>query len=654
MSLTVATLTAWIALCTPAAPAAQAAPTTPPTMGAVPNPTVLQVIDQQLGRGEIDLRTRHLYRVAALKRPSRLTPALRKLLHRRPAGPWRSGTHITRAAWRWVQDNNAWHGELHRLLQPPPDKQFVIDSDILPLRVSYSEPNHSGVAASVLASAEHSWLTEVDDYGFLAPPIEPGTERFRMYVEAAGAGTAGYLMPYDPNPATSWDDCFSYIVIDPSSSGDLFGVVAHEMSHATQAAMDCGEISTFWENTSTYIMSQVYPDSWDYTLYTMAYFQQSPWRPLDHMAPGADPFYEYGGALLLLYLTDTYAAPGEGGPMVAEIWTATMQDANADFNEPDYFDAIATVVGSRGGATDFDDIFMDFSEARYFVGDRDDGQHIRDAHTYYDAEVTLAARHWSSSLPVINGYVEEDKWPEEYGVAYVLLDLAGRYPYGLNIRFNGSDRTRWRVRLLRHGGGLETIRTDMELTPESFDGELTLAPSDHPKILLMAASLGPPGWEPESSSPRKYLFLYDIEPVLPPISVSNLTPTPVEQGWMALPMELHGDGFVDGAGFAVTFDDPGLHVAAINTVDPTRIAFLLAVDRHTVVGPHDVVVTNRDGTQAKGLGLLTVVERGALTTPEEDPPAKKGCGCDVSGAPGIGLPVFLALCWLLFLARRRV
>jgi len=648
MELTFAALTAWIALFVPTAPAT-------PGLDAPAvrhSPSALETIEQQYQRGEIDNRTRHLYRVSTLKDPQRLPRAIRQRMTRRPTAFWRSGTHITRAAWRWVQDNDAWHGELHRLLQPPPDKQYVIDSEVLPLRVSYQDASYSAIAAAVLEAAEHSWFTEVDDFGFLEPPIEPGTERFRLYIESAGPTVAGYLSPYDANPATPWADCFSYIVIDPSS-GDLNGVVAHEMSHATQAAMDCQEISTFWENTSTYIMSQVYPTSWDYTLYTMAYFQENPWRPLDYMAPGLVPFYEYGGALLLLYLTDTYAAPGEGGPMVAEIWTAAMQDADADFNEPDYFDAIATVVGSRGGATNFDDIFMDFSEARYFVGSRDDGQHITDAHTYYGAEVTLGARHWASSLPVINGYVEEEMWPEEYGVAYVLLDLGGSYPYGLTLRFDGSDRTRWRLRLVRYGGGLDTQRTDVELTPETFTGELTVPPSAHPKLLLMAASLGPPGWDPDSSSTRSFLFLYDIEPLLPPLSVSAVTPTPLEQGWMALPMELRGEGFVDGANFALTFDDPGLHVASVNTVDPTRVEFVLSVSRQTRLGPHDLVVTNRDGAQATGLRVLTVVEKGALTDPEPDPPAKTGCGCQTTPGAGSSLPPLAALLWLLFYARRR-
>ncbi len=640
-----AKLTLWIVLLTANPPAATANP-----------PTALQAIDQQYARGTIDARTRHLYRVATIKAPHRLPPALRKLVTvqatgPRAATPWLSGTHIARSAWRWVRDNDARHGELHRLLQPPPDKEYLLDSDILPLRVSYAEPSHAAIAAVVLDAAEHAWLTEVDDYGFLTPPIEPGTERYRMYVEGAGPTAAGYLMPYDSNPATSWADCFSYIVIDPSG-GDLTGVVAHEMSHATQAAMDCEEISTFWENTSTYIMSQVYPSAWSYTLYTMAYFQAVPWRPLDFMLPSAAPFYEYGGALLLLYLTDTYAAPGEGGAMVAEIWTAAMQEADFEFNEPDYFDAIATVVSTRGGASDFDDIFVDFSEARYFVGTRDDGQHITDAHSYDGAEVTLGARHWASSLPVKNGYVDQVAWPEEYGVAYVLLDVGESYPYGLKIGFDGSDRTRWRVRLLRYGGGLDTTRTDMVLSPESFEGELELPASDHPKMLLMAASLGPPGWDPDSSSAQSYLFLYDIEPVLPPLSVTGLNPTPLERGQMAISMELHGEGMVDGADFKVTFDDPGLRVGTINTVDPTIVSFVLSVANDVTLGPHNVTVTNRDGQQATGVGLLTVVNKSVPIDP--DPPPSDGCGCRADAAHTTGLPLLWTLLWLLIVWRRKV
>lgn len=617
---------------------------------------MLEAIDLQYSRGEIDSRTRHLYRVAALRRPDLLPPPLRKLTAGRTGrvAPvmWRSGTHITRGAWRWVVRNDAYRQELHRLLQPPPDRQYWFDSAVLPLRVSYAEESLSGIAEAVLELAEHSWFTEVDDYGFLPPPIEPGTERYRLYVEDAGPTAAGYMMPYDPNPDTSWADCFSYIVIGPDSS-DLAGVVAHEMSHATQAAMDCEEITTFWENTSTYIMSQVFPSAWDYTLYTMAYFQANPWRPLDYMRPSAAPFYEYGGALLLLYLTDAYADPGEGGRMTAEIWSAAMQDQTADFNEPDYFDAIAQVVSTRGGASDFDDIFMDFSEARFFVGHHDDGQHITDADTYYGAEVALAARHWASSLPVENAYVDEAMWPEEYGVAYVLLDLGGYYPYGMRIRFHGSDKTRWRVRLVRHGGGLDTIHEEMTLDASTFEGTHELSITEHPKLLLMAASLGPKGWDPDASSTRNYLFLYDIDPILPPVSVTRVSPSLVEQGRMAILMELVGDGFVDGADFDVDFDDPGLHVAAVNSVEVTKVSLVLSVSPNVPVGPHDVTVTNRDGTQSTGVGLLTVVAKEQPLAPD---PSPDGCGCRSTSPLGSGLPMLPVLCVLLglaFLIRRR-
>ncbi len=634
-----AALTVWLTLTVPTAPLAP------------PSSTVLEAIDLRYEAGAIDARTRLLYRVAALKRPDLLPRALRDLQPGPTVTPWMSGTYIAREAWQWVKDNQAWHGELHNLLQPPPDKDFWFDSEVLPIRVSYQLPQHEAIARSVLEAAEYSWFTEVDDYGFMAPPIEPGVELYRIYIEDAGPTAAGYLSPYESNPDTSWNDCFSYIVIDPSS-GDLNGVVAHEMSHATQAAMDCGEITTFWENTSTYIMSQVYASAWDYTLYTMAYFQELPGRPLDYMYPSAAPFYEYGGALLLLYLTDAYAAPGEGPAMVADIWTAAMQDDNSEFNEPDYFDAIASVVATRGGSTDFDDTFMDFSEARFFVGNNDDGQHITDAHTYGGAEVALAARHWTSSLPVFMGHVDENMRPQEYGVSYVLLNLGNGYPYGFRIRFNGSDRTRWRVRLVRTGGGLDTTRQEMELDPETGEGNLELDATGHHKMLMVVAALGPPGWDPDSGSSNRFLFVYDIDPILPPLAVTALTPSPVEQGRMAVDVELIGEGFVDGADFDVSFDDPGLHVAAVNSVDVTRVELVLSVSRDTPIGPHDVTVTNRDGTTATGVGLLTISERTTDVGP--DPAPNAGCGCQTSGKKPPGFPMVLALLGLLLFLRRRL
>lgn len=580
---------------------------------AGPSNTVLEAIDAKHQRGEITDYTRHLYRVAVLKRPDRLPVDLQQLLTTPRSDRWTSGTRLAVEAWQWISRNNAQGSELYELLQPPDDYPYVIDSDVLPLRISYKQEQEQALAQGVLQAAEYSWTTEVDALGFLPPPIQPGTMRYRLYLDDAGSGAAAYCAPYEANPVTPWTDCHSYIVVDQSNGlGAVDGIVAHEMSHATQAAMDCEEITAFWENTSTYIMSQVYPDSWDYTLATMAYFQAKPWHSIDFMErwTGSD-LSEYGGALLLIYLTDAFAAPGEGGAMVADIWTASMQEVG-DFNEPDYFDGIVSVVAARGGASSFADIFMDFSEARYFVGDNDDGAHITDADTFYGAEPTLAGRFFTPSLPVAYGQPDLDKRPQPYGVSYILGDFAGGYPYGLQLRFDGDDRSRWAVRVLRYGNGLPMERHDLAPDPETGSGGLDLEATGHRFLLMLAASLGPEGFDPDQSARRSYLFTYDVDPVLPPLAVHSMEPGTVERGRQMVDMVLRGDGFVDGAQFTVGFDDLALRVTSIKSVSATQVELVVRIHEETELGLHSVTVKNRDDERATGVDLLEMVDEGAL------------------------------------------
>jgi hypothetical protein len=471
--------------------------------------------------------------------------------------------------------------------------------------------------------------------------------RYRLYLDDAGSGAAAYCAPYDSNPITPWTDCYSYIVVDSSNGlGAVDGIVAHEMSHATQAAMDCEEITAFWENTSTYIMSQVYPDSWDYTLTMMKYFQAKPWHSIDHMERyyGSD-LSEYGGALLLIYLTDAYAAPGEGGAMVADIWTASMQD-EGDFNEPDYFDGIASVVAARGGASSFAETFMDFSEARYFVGDNDDGAHITDAGSFYGAEPALAGRFFTPSLPIAYGQPDLDKRPQPYGVSYILGDFDDGYPYGLQLRFDGDDLSRWAVRVLRFGNGHPIERHDLTLDPDTATGQLDLDATGHRYLLMLAASLGSEGFDPDQSSRSGYLFTYDVDPVLPPLAVHSVVPDKVERGRQMVDMVLRGDGFVDGAQFTVGFDDLALRVTSIKSVAATQVELVVRIHGETELGLHSVTVKNRDGIRATGVDLLEVMEQAALwdggVGPNEDN-GGTGCGC-AAGAGANDLAVLLL--WL--------
>ena len=118
----------------------------------------------------------------------------------------------------WVSHTGTWVGPTNSLSLLLEHLEQRFDSTVLPIRVSYQLPQHEGIALSALQAAEYSWFTEVDDYGFLPPPIEPGVERYRMYIEDAGPTAAGYLSPYESNPDTSWGEFSALAVTNPAEN----------------------------------------------------------------------------------------------------------------------------------------------------------------------------------------------------------------------------------------------------------------------------------------------------------------------------------------------------------------------------------------------------------------------------------------------------
>jgi len=618
-------------------------------------------IDSRYERGAIDAETRLLYRVAAVRRPDLLPADLRDLALRFGAGGGerRSLTPIFLEAMRWVQDNQAQGGALHRLLLPPDDLSLVIESTTHPIRVSYESTVDQALAEWTLEYAEIAWDVLIDEYGFWEPPIEPGSERYRFYITSTNGSGAAYTAPYDENPATPHTDYFTYIVVDPAANSqwDIAGTVAHELNHATQAAMDALEPAPFWENTASYIQSRVFPGQLGFTIGTMFLFQGQPWRALDYMNQQNSDAYEYGGGLFVWYLADTYA-PADPPQFVAEIWRNCVQ--NAQLNEPDYFDAIEATVADRGFDHTMEEILLDFSEARFFVGSRDDGEHIFGAWQFDNAEVALAAQHFHGQLPIRQESPAPTKAPAAFGANHVLLDLPAFYEHPIAVRFNGDDDTRWAARVVLSGGGQATDSVALTLDPETWDGTVVVQPAGYDTLLLVVANLGDDGYDPDQymapSSWPVSSYTYTFEPVLELPSELILEPSVVERGQQGVPFVLRGAGFQAGGEFRLAFGDEAIQVASIDLVLPDAVSFQLTIPLLTELGAKDLILTNRDGQQLTAPGILTVVERDTLR-PDGGPGGgdtpRVGCGCRAAdGASaagtgtGLGMALLLALMWL--------
>ena len=606
---------------------------------------LLRAIDARYAAGAIDDQTRHYYRVAALKNRDLLPPELRSL-------PLVSGrrydpTQITVEAMQWIMRNRAQNGPLQRLLSPPPDLVNILDSSTLPIRVSYKDTTTLEEAQAVLTGAEYSWTLMTESYGFYVPAIEPGFDRYRIYIDDTGPDAAAYTAPYAEDPSTPRSDCFSYIVYSPMNTIDqALATIGHELNHAMQSAMDCTESWTFMENTSTYMELGLDASSWGFVYYLMNVFQSYPWRALDYNSYGSSDGYEYGGVLWPLYLTTTYA-PDDGPIFMRKVWEACIQDDL--YNSKDYFEAVAEVVAALGGP-DYETVFADFSEARYFVGVDSDEQHIPGARSYAQCEVTRAATFNTSALPITAGKPAAGKLPSPYGSNHVVLSLGGTYPYRLRVTFSGSDGTRWAARVLLVGGG-DTASLPLTLDEQTQSGQLEVDPAGRSKLILMVANLALPGYSPNDKSWDPSDYVFRIEPVAPAPTLTALVPAVVEQDSIGVKMTLQGKGFVNGPDFGVDFDDPTIFVASVQSVTDTEVKFVMSLPPgETQPGPKTIIVTNVGGTQAQGPGLLTVI------APRQDAGTADvggggGCGCRTTGRSPSAQLAFLVL--VLACARRR-
>ena len=259
-----------------------------------------------------------------------------------------------------------------------PESIGFIDSTTIPIRVHYQEGVELSYVEEMRAAAEASWQVLFEEIGF--PPPHPdgelgGNDRFDFYVvtdlmEGVG-GYTGFSGYYEESDRI---DAFGYIVLAHNVDSRLRrGVVAHELSHASQIAQDFWEHLSFMEGTAVWVTNRVFPDenmAWRY----FTFFQDEPYTALNYTSITA-PF-QYGTGMWVTYLEEKF---GDGtGTFLQQVWNDLSQ--NEYNNEPDYLDSISSQLQHRG--IDFASSFREFGAWRTFVGSRDDGEHFRNSHLW--------------------------------------------------------------------------------------------------------------------------------------------------------------------------------------------------------------------------------------------------------------------------------
>ncbi len=172
--------------------------------------------------------------------------------------------------------------------------------------------------------------------------------------------------------STVWYDLTSYMVLPMSfTSGDhLFSVVAHELNHASQYAIDSLEDDAFFEHTAVFVEQRVAHFVPEYGVGIPDY-QAHPDRAINYLQTD---FYEYGASLWLMFLSEHLDDGGQA--LVQRLWLESRQPSSTT-NEPDHLDVLAALLAQRG--EDLPQFFATFGAWRYFTGSRDDGLHFKDA-----------------------------------------------------------------------------------------------------------------------------------------------------------------------------------------------------------------------------------------------------------------------------------
>ena len=465
-----------------------------------------QAVQGMLQRGEISEATAATYQVLAYQRPELLPGELRTL----PATQVGCATeHFLRAHQLRMRGGLVWGGpdETGR-----PVSAGYFDSTTYAVRSHFTAASLQSRAAAILQYTEESLAIQIGNMGF-RPPLgdfgEGGSVAFDIYVgNAEGAG--GFTAPEAEWPDTPRTDCTTWVMISEEipDGGDLMSTVAHEINHVLQAAHDCAEWISFWENTATYIMDLTYESVNDY-VYFLPHFQMYPHYPLDYWESGNG--YQYGAMLLPLTFDE---ALGHGdGVAVRQIWQASEQ-VDWENNEPDYFDAIDEVARAYGG-TGLDGVQLLLTEWRYVTGNRDDGSHFSEGGDWSAicddyCEAPDDQVYSLADLPVAATVTNP---PYDHGSSYIRVDLNPSITGTLAVGFVGGP-TRWGLQVICGGVGPAQV---IPLPLSGTNANASIPVSNSWWCVLAVSNLGPASYDPDEDSFTSTSYSFNLDFNLGPI-----------------------------------------------------------------------------------------------------------------------------------------
>lgn len=345
-----------------------------------------------------------------------------------------------------------------------------LESTAHPILVHYEEPGDAAMAAEVVALLDSSWVVEFGPLGFLEPVSDGG---------ACGGDARFDVFLWRGNESCYVDifgDDIPFMVVDPwgpYGGAILDSTLAHELNHASQAAYDWNEPLIIFEMTSTFIEDVVFDEDDEYLL-LLGDFQQFPdWSFDSSEAPG-DNWFLYGSALYLLYLRDAHFA---GDPsFVEDIWELSSNPPGE--NEPDFEDALDTILQARSSASFFDSV-TGFARWRWYTGARDDGQHFEEG-ALFPPEALVP-----SMTATTGSAVALSPAPMMLGTAYVEISrVGGTAP--IDVSVSATPGVTWVVQAVPGVGAGDGDLLDLSGGPAS----VALTPGGTRTLVITAVPSG--------------------------------------------------------------------------------------------------------------------------------------------------------------------
>jgi hypothetical protein len=415
-------------------------------------------------------------------------------------------------------------------------------------------------------------------------------------------------------------------------------VVAPELNHAMQGAMDCLEPTSFWENSASYMMLAVYPGSIWYVRYFLESFQVAPhWSVSDGNQNSA---YWYGGFIWPYFLISAYGDDWTDAIWLREVWERSMQSSNFSSNIPHYMTAIDDQL-TEAGDGDLVSAFHAFCRARFFLGEETSTHHSVLPHASQLEPIPTVAGSLVVDFEPQEHTPPRANWPKPYGVNYYRLEVPSDYDRNTTLEVVTGNENPWHFQLVPFDGASEILEWDSAGTRTSF----TWDPRPGKRYLFIVEHLGSGTFHPNSIPGQGTEYTIFLRPTIGLPKVTSVSPGQVYDGTEVF-LSVYGQNFFDGRTVTV-FPDQGIEVLEVTGSTEVQLRVKLRIPRGTTLGTYGLTVTNADGGAARVDEAFEVVKN-PVAAPTED-------GCSCSSRPGRPARLgWLLLPLMFFVLRRRI